>query len=34
MKTTRYDYRKIIDGSQNDVPLLDGDTIYLSESFF
>ena len=34
MKTTRYDYRKIIDGSQNDVPLMDGDTIYLSESFF
>jgi polysaccharide export outer membrane protein len=33
-KTFRYDFKKIIDGRQNDVVLLDGDTIVFAESFF
>jgi len=33
-KTFRYDFKKIIDGRQNDVVLLDGDRIVFSESFF
>src|SRR6185369_16728152 len=32
--TARYNYKKIIDGRQPDVALLDGDRIILSESFF
>lgn len=33
-KTFRYDFKKIIDGRQNDVVLLDGDRIVFAESFF
>ena len=33
-KTFKYDYKKIIDGRQNDVVLLDGDRIVFRESFF
>jgi polysaccharide export outer membrane protein len=33
-KTFRYDFKKIIDGRQNDVVLQDGDTIVFKESFF
>src|SRR3954470_7380426 len=33
-KTFRYDFKKIIDGRQNDVVLLDGDRIVFRESFF
>jgi polysaccharide export outer membrane protein len=33
-KTFRYDFKKIIDGRQNDVLLLDGDRLFFSESFF
>ncbi len=33
-KTFRYDFRKIIDGRQDDVVLLDGDRIVFAESFF
>ncbi len=33
-KTFRYDFKKIIDGRQNDVVLLDGDRIVFTESFF
>jgi polysaccharide export outer membrane protein len=33
-KTFRYDFKKIIDGRQNDVVLLDGDRIVIKESFF
>jgi polysaccharide export outer membrane protein len=33
-KTFKYDFRKIIDGRQNDVVLLDGDRIVFKESFF
>jgi len=33
-KTFKYDFRKIIDGRQNDVLLLDGDRIIFRESFF
>jgi polysaccharide export outer membrane protein len=33
-KTFHYDFRKIIDGRQNDVVLLDGDRIVFAESFF
>jgi polysaccharide export outer membrane protein len=33
-KTFRYDFKKIIDGRQNDVVVLDGDRIVFAESFF
>lgn len=33
-KTFHYDFRKIIDGRQNDVVLMDGDRIIFQESFF
>ena len=33
-KTFHYDFKKIIDGRQNDVVLLDGDRIVFKESFF
>ncbi|HEX9460574.1 MAG TPA: polysaccharide biosynthesis/export family protein [Thermoanaerobaculia bacterium] len=33
-KTFHYDFKKIIDGRQNDVVLLDGDRIVFAESFF
>jgi len=33
-KTFKYDFKKIIDGRQNDVVLLDGDRIVFRESFF
>lgn len=33
-KTFRYDFRKIIDGRQNDVVMMDGDRLIFSESFF
>jgi polysaccharide export outer membrane protein len=33
-KTFRYDFKKIIDGRQNDVVLLDGDRVVFKESFF
>lgn len=33
-KTYHYDFKKIIDGRQNDVLLLDGDRLFFSESFF
>jgi polysaccharide export outer membrane protein len=33
-KTFRYDFKKIIDGRQNDVVLLDGDRVVFTESFF
>jgi polysaccharide export outer membrane protein len=33
-KTFRYDFKKIIDGRQNDVVLLDGDRVVIKESFF
>jgi polysaccharide export outer membrane protein len=33
-KTFHYDFKKIIDGRQNDVLLLDGDRLFFSESFF
>ena len=33
-KTFKYDFKKIIDGRQNDVVLLDGDRIVFKESFF
>jgi polysaccharide export outer membrane protein len=33
-KTFRYNFKKIIDGRQNDIVLLDGDRIVFSESFF
>ena len=34
MGTTPYNFRKIVSGRENDVPLKDGDTIYISASFF
>jgi polysaccharide biosynthesis/export protein len=33
-KTFQYDFRKIIDGRQNDVVLMDGDRLIVRESFF
>lgn len=33
-KTFRYNFKKIIDGRENDIVLLDGDRIVFSESFF
>jgi polysaccharide export outer membrane protein len=33
-KTFKYDFKKIIDGRQNDVVLLDGDRVVFKESFF
>jgi protein involved in polysaccharide export with SLBB domain len=33
-KTFHYDFRKIIDGRQNDVVLMDGDRLIFQESFF
>ena len=33
-KTFKYDFRKIIDGRQNDVVLMDGDRLIFQESFF
>jgi len=33
-KTFKYDFKKIIDGRQNDVVLMDGDRIVFKESFF
>jgi len=33
-KTFRYDFKKIIDGRQNDIVLLDGDRLVFAESFF
>jgi len=33
-KTFHYDFRKIIDGSQSDVVLMDGDRLIFQESFF
>jgi polysaccharide export outer membrane protein len=33
-KTFKYDFKKIIDGRQNDVVLLDGDRVVFRESFF
>jgi polysaccharide export outer membrane protein len=33
-KTFKYDFKKIIDGRQNDIVLLDGDRIVFRESFF
>ncbi|MDP9362307.1 MAG: polysaccharide biosynthesis/export family protein [Acidobacteriota bacterium] len=33
-KTFHYDFRKIIDGRQNDVVLMDGDRLIFAESFF
>ncbi|HXH39147.1 MAG TPA: polysaccharide biosynthesis/export family protein [Thermoanaerobaculia bacterium] len=33
-KTFRYNFKKIIDGRQNDIMLLDGDRIVFTESFF
>jgi polysaccharide export outer membrane protein len=33
-KTFKYDFRKIIDGRQNDVVLMNGDTLIFQESFF
>ena len=33
-KTFHYDFKKIIDGRQNDVVLMDGDRIIFQESFF
>lgn len=34
MGTTSYNFRKIVSGRDNDVPLKDGDTIYINASFF
>jgi polysaccharide export outer membrane protein len=34
MGTTQYNFRRIVSGRENDVPLKDGDTIYINASFF
>ncbi len=34
MGTKRHDYRRIVRGRDNDVALMDGDTIYINASFF